>query len=398
MQFRQARTCFALASGLVLSSTAFAAPSSPVLNKVQAAYAALHSYQQTETLSIVPTNKKMHAPAPMVFTMQYQTPGQLYVNMGAQGGVIAADGTTLTLFDNMANAFASSPDPHKLSNISLPPRLISSPATVTIFSLGMMGLKSAQTMSQKILENASAGKDEMWGGMLCHTLQLAQNPYGLPETIYINPSTNLIAGAVWKSPSATIQETLSHVKVNSALPAAMFTYTPPANAVKVPASVFQHSDAILAYRFVGKPAPDFTLPDASGKMVSLSSLKGHVVVVDFWATWCGPCQMVMPTIEKIHAKLASKGVKVLGVDTWDQKTVCLAFLKSHPQYTMHVLLDPAERNAEKSVATSLYGVNGIPTTLVIDKAGNISAYILGAHKPEFYIDALKKAGVDTSGI
>lgn len=68
----------------------------------------------------------------------------------------------------------------------------------------------------------------------------------------------------------------------------------------------------------GTVAPDWTLLDSKGNKVTLSSLKGKVIVLDFWATWCAPCKQVMPTIQKMHEKYKSKGVLVYGVNTWER--------------------------------------------------------------------------------
>jgi len=104
----------------------------------------------------------------------------------------------------------------------------------------------------------------------------------------------------------------------------------------------------------------------------------------------------MPTMQEIHKKLADRGVVVLAVNTWDAREDCDAFLKENTQYTMRVLLDPAEKDGEKSVATKLYGVQGIPTTLLIDKEGVLRKYIVGAHERDFYMDALKALNVQVA--
>jgi thiol-disulfide isomerase/thioredoxin len=115
------------------------------------------------------------------------------------------------------------------------------------------------------------------------------------------------------------------------------------------------------------PASAFTLVDLDGQKVSLDSLKGKTVVVDFWATWCGPCKASFPAMQKLVDRYKDdKSVAVLFVDTWetadDKKKNATDFMHKSP-YTFHVLLD----NDNKVVAG--YEVGGIPTKFVIDPSG-----------------------------
>jgi thiol-disulfide isomerase/thioredoxin len=118
-----------------------------------------------------------------------------------------------------------------------------------------------------------------------------------------------------------------------------------------------------------EPAPKFNLKDLDGNDISLASLKGKVVVVDFWATWCGPCIASMPAMNTVQGKLKTRDdVAFVFVDTWqtetDKKQNAADFLKKN-NYPFHVLLD----NDDKVVSD--FKVNGIPTKFIIDKTGNI---------------------------
>lgn len=131
---------------------------------------------------------------------------------------------------------------------------------------------------------------------------------------------------------------------------------------------------------VGIDAPDFVLPQAgasgaSAQTLALSSLKGQVVLIDFWASWCRPCKKTMPHIQALRQTLGPKGLTVLSINTWDSAARMQAFLKAHPQYTSTFLYDA--QPAEASVASSKYHVWGIPTVYVIGKDGKVAGAFIG---------------------
>lgn len=108
-------------------------------------------------------------------------------------------------------------------------------------------------------------------------------------------------------------------------------------------------------------APDFTLPTLDGRTVTLSELRGQVVVLDFWASWCGPCQESMPALQALHERYAGRGVTVLAINEEENRSTVEAYVAG--RYTFTVLLDE-----EGSVGTA-YGVWGIPHTVVVDRDG-----------------------------
>jgi peroxiredoxin/outer membrane lipoprotein-sorting protein len=126
----------------------------------------------------------------------------------------------------------------------------------------------------------------------------------------------------------------------------------------------------------GDIAPDFTAITPDGKKVKLSSLRGKIVVVDFWATWCGPCQVSMPHLEKVYKQVKAKGVSVLAVCVWDDKANFDKWVTDKKGiFSFPVVFDPAGRSGV-SVATP-FGVSGIPSQFVIGKTGKIVGSSVG---------------------
>jgi thiol-disulfide isomerase/thioredoxin len=112
------------------------------------------------------------------------------------------------------------------------------------------------------------------------------------------------------------------------------------------------------------PAPDFSLPARDGGEVRLSSLQGQVVMINFWATWCGPCRQEMPLLEQLQAKYGPLGFTLLGVNVEPDSAAATAWLKGVP-VSFPILFDT--RNA---VAES-FGVQGMPSSVFVDRAGRV---------------------------
>lgn len=112
----------------------------------------------------------------------------------------------------------------------------------------------------------------------------------------------------------------------------------------------------------GKPAPDFVLPDVNGKSVRLSDLRGQVVLINLWATWCPPCLAEMPDLAALYNTYKDQGFVILGVDDQEYKQTVINFLSRNP-LPYPILLDPDSRVARA------YGTSFLPASFLIDRRG-----------------------------
>ena len=123
---------------------------------------------------------------------------------------------------------------------------------------------------------------------------------------------------------------------------------------------------------LGDAAPDFQLEDTTGKKFSLSDLRGKVVLVNFWATWCPPCRAEMPSMEKLNQAMVGEDFVMLAINVEENaRAVVPAFLEKSP-HTFSVLYD------DQAVVQKLYGVYKFPESFVIRKDGIIDDKVIGA--------------------
>jgi thiol-disulfide isomerase/thioredoxin len=208
------------------------------------------------------------------------------------------------------------------------------------------------------------------------------------ETLWVDNTD-----AVWRHVNdVTAEGAVGHVRIytsmefdkldfDGSLDKSRFVFDPPAGATRM--DEFPNQQIPTGEGMAGKAAADFSLQDLDGQAVSLAGLKGKVVVLDFWATWCGPCIIEMPRVIKLGEEFKNQDVVVL-VITAESHDIAKNFLTGR-KLNVRCLLDG---NGKVNEA---YGVEALPTLVVIDRAGMISDYFVGVRTEDVLRTAIQKA-------
>lgn len=138
-----------------------------------------------------------------------------------------------------------------------------------------------------------------------------------------------------------------------------------------------------------RPAPPFEVRELSGKAITSESLKGKVVLLDFWATWCKPCIKSMPELQSLHDRYAARGLVVLGVSIDVGGTAKVKKHLAAKKFTYPIAMD-----SEKQPAWEAYGVKAVPAAFLLDREGRIVAQWTGSPPADLTekLDALLAAG------
>jgi len=211
-------------------------------------------------------------------------------------------------------------------------------------------------------------KEEPFQGSMCTVVAITFKA-GVTQELWIDKLSHLVRKTRSHEPApdsdgfAVDRETVYSVaRAGVSVDPSEFSYDPASTQAKDRTEITRAAPESM----VGKLAPDFALRDLDGHEVRLSALRGKSVLLDFWATWCKPCQNALPVIEMLHRGLRENGLAVLTVDD-EPPEISGSFLKRFG-YTIPTLTDPNKETA------NLYHVFGIPTLILIDREGKIVFY------------------------
>jgi peroxiredoxin len=133
--------------------------------------------------------------------------------------------------------------------------------------------------------------------------------------------------------------------------------------------------ALLLALSAAEKIPNFSLPDTAGHVVSLKQFEGKVIMLDFWATWCGPCKTEMPGYEALYRKYKSRGLVVVGIALDADPVKVRKFAKKYG-ITYPLLIN--------GMNVSSYGVLGIPTTILADRKGVVRKKVVGFEETKVF--------------
>lgn len=241
--------------------------------------------------------------------------------------------------------------------------------------------KPAFPLLSEVTEVKAETRNNVAGKRIIGTGALPNMPFdaGLPMTMWFADDTGLIGEVTFDLKSAytemtsgerTIEKAMGtvafdEIKVNAEIPAESYTFKPSEDDRKVE-SFEMDGGPDLQQELVGTPAVDFVGVDLDGKAMKLSDFKGKVVLLDFWATWCGPCMQMIPKIQELSAQFAGKEVVVIGMNQDDPES--LDQVKEAVQkrtLTFRQFMDTDGAVSEQ------FQVSAIPCTVLIDGKGVI---------------------------
>jgi peroxiredoxin len=217
-----------------------------------------------------------------------------------------------------------------------------------------------------------------------------------------NPESNPIANDPVEQPGSPVPESLTAPSQEVPQPA---DPVPPPAAKRNPAALFFVAAVVAVMLFMGfhaarragaggppdsldpagKPAPDFTLPALDGKNVTLSDYHGQAVLLNFWATWCGPCKIEMPWFIELQKEYGPQGLQIVGVAMDDASKEEIQKFVQEMGVNYTVLL------GKEAVGQQYGGVDVLPTTFFIDRDGKIVSREFGLQSRSLFVDNIKKS-------
>jgi thiol-disulfide isomerase/thioredoxin/outer membrane lipoprotein-sorting protein len=366
-------------SAAAASAAHVSASAQAVLDKIRDSYAKLTWLDLSGTLSVAFDGGGQQRNDHDEFTFAFRSPNKFRHDMKDQTTIVS-NGQKVYTFITPKNAYLTDDAPKARAD-GLPGEV----AALLMDQDPSLALLLAPSASDALIAGASdvsLGDQTTIDGISYSSLNVVQPDED--ETVLVDPKTNLIHRVQHDLRRSMKRQGVPNVKVALVtvdyVPTASgpsqtpsqnvsFDWTPPADAkpladAPAPPAAGDDPMAPVAAQLNGKPAPSFTLKGLDGKTVSLADLKGSVVVLDFWATWCPPCREGLPHIANVARQRAGDGVKVFAINLQEDASQVQAFLQQ-AGLSLPVLLDSDGSIAQKYLA------NAIPETVIIDKNGTV---------------------------
>jgi len=386
---------------LFIVGPATAQPASPereILRKTGAAYRSLQSHELLARLTMVVSAQGRRQTLDATLVMAGERPGRLHDELQhpQQGVLKISDGlqtwTYLPALGQYTRQGAPAAYPGDADSAALAGDSGQSASLIYAYGRLDQGVTSARLLAEETLPFEGRTRP-------CHVIEVAYAATPAtpgvreqPRRYWIDRERFLVLKQqihVELSDAGTTAErketlTFTRIRLNTPVADSLFAFRAPAGAREV--ARFEAPDMPGEPDLSGKVATDFTLKDLGGRTHNLKRLRGKVVLLDFWATWCGPCRIQMPNVEKLHQEFKNKGLVVYAINQREPAERARGYIAKH-KYTTTTLLDTDGRVGGN------YQVNGIPSLVVIDRQGKIAAHFIGVRDEATLRGALKKAGI-----
>ncbi len=386
-----------------------------VLGRARAAYAALRTYQDTAAIVYRavpedPDGDEMRQEAE--FALKFSAPG--LIALTSEYGEVYSDGASVWVISPHGQEYIKSPASGRLDLEEIgqdyPQLQLLGHAAANFITRGD---RNPELLTRRLKRVTGAVAEERAGAAGHRVSGIAEDPaYGdreVPMTLWINDRTGLVeevttdmtrayaemldemgafAGEeeedaddmAFKPPrykSVTISIALKDIRVNEEIPAEVFVYKPEAGFKEVEefAGPWAGGGEGSQEALVGKPAPDFGDTALDGTPLKLSNLKGRVVMLDFWATWCGPCVQAIPQVQELSDRFRDKAVTVIGVNQDRGNEPLVKKFIEKKKITFPQFMDEGE-------VGRAYEVSAIPCTVLIDKEGVVQKVTIGGGRED----------------
>lgn len=394
------RLCGLLLSAVLLAASAPAVEkgADSILKEAAGTYKKAETYQDRSEMVVEMSFKGMENKITIPFDLKVKKPGMMNLKSDSPllGFIFAADGKSMWIYRKSSNEYRKLKEEPLLEVAKDgvgPLGMMKSPILLsTIVADDPLAEIEEDVTSKKI-----AGTETV-DGAECDVIEMTQT--GSTARIWVDRKRKLIVKLMMDmggggespggdaAPELTITEYHKDIRLDTEIPDAEFAFSPPEGAKLVEAFTREKKARTKRERvnLAGKPAPELELTDLDGKKHSLGDLKGKVVLIDFWASWCPPCRRELPHVQKIHEELGPKGLVVLGVNAEKDEAKLKKFLEEQ-KVTFPVLRD-TDRKASKA-----YSVTAIPRVLIIGRDGTVAADFTGMKSEEVLREALANAGI-----
>ncbi len=328
------------------------------------------------------------------FAFASQMPNKLKLELlEGRGVTLVSNGQESVSYIPRLGQYRQGPAPASLQQLLLGDQFISTfSGGATAFIWMLTDIQSSSTFLADITWMVDMGLEEI-DGQSFHRVYFQKrdvdmNAWFEPNTLQLRRLMPDLSKMVQAQPGTEIRMTFEFQDWKSSVADSDFEYTPPKDAKKVAQFSINQGGAAppASHGLIGKSAPAFSLKNLEGKSVSLADHKNKdVVVIDFWATWCGPCRMTMPLIAELAQTYKDKNVHVYALNLRENKAKVESFLKQKG-LDLNVILD------ETGSVGKDYVADAIPQTVVIGQDGRVQSVHIGVDPN---LKAKLEADIDT---